>query len=52
MSDPPVELADLEQDRSRLYGDLSRVGDFRHGALHAVRRKGLPMINTLSFGAG
>ncbi len=39
MSGPPVELADLEQDRSRLYGDLSRVGDFRRGALHAVRRK-------------
>ena len=39
MSDPPVELGDLEQDRSRLYGDLSRVGDFRRGALHAVRRK-------------
>ena len=39
MSDPPVELADLEQDRSRLYSDLSKVGDFRRGALHAVRRK-------------
>lgn len=23
MSNPPVELADLEQDRSRLYGDFS-----------------------------
>ena len=49
MSDPPVELADLEQDRSRLYGDLSRVGDFRHGALHYKYAKpfleaGLPIF--------
>jgi hypothetical protein len=35
----PVDLAGLEQQRSQLYDDLSQVGDFRRGALNAVRRK-------------
>jgi hypothetical protein len=33
------DLAGLEARRARLYADLSRVGDFRRGALNAVRRK-------------
>ncbi|MGH3193250.1 MAG: DUF6788 family protein, partial [Streptosporangiaceae bacterium] len=33
------DLAGLEVRRARLYADLSRVGDFRRGALNAVRRK-------------
>jgi hypothetical protein len=33
------DLAGLEAERARLYGDLSQVGDFRRGALSAVRRK-------------
>ncbi|MGH9057934.1 MAG: DUF6788 family protein [Acidimicrobiales bacterium] len=39
MPDPPVDLTELEEERSRLYGDLSQVGDFRRGGLHAVRRR-------------
>jgi hypothetical protein len=37
----PVEpdLAGLEARRARLYADLGLVGDFRRGALNAVRRK-------------
>jgi hypothetical protein len=33
------DLVVLEAERARLYADLSRVGDFRRGALSAVRRK-------------
>src|ERR1017187_9875001 len=33
------DLAGLEAERARLYADLGRVGDFRRGALNAVRRK-------------
>jgi len=32
-------LAGLEAERARLYSVLSQVGDFRRGALNAVRRK-------------
>ena len=35
----PVDFPELEHQRSELYGDLSRVGDFRRGAINAVRRK-------------
>ncbi|MGH3158657.1 MAG: DUF6788 family protein [Streptosporangiaceae bacterium] len=38
MPDEP-DLAALEARRARLYADLSQVGDFRRGALNAVRRK-------------
>ena len=38
MPDEP-DLAGLEAQRARLYADLSQVGDFRRGALSAVRRK-------------
>src|ERR1035437_6812599 len=39
------DLAGLEAERARLYADLGRVGDFRRGALNAVRRKcGPPMV--------
>ena len=38
MPDEP-DLAGLEAERARLYADLSQVGDFRRGALGAVRRK-------------
>ena len=38
MPDEP-DLAGLEAERARLYADLGRVGDFRRGALNAVRRK-------------
>ncbi|MGO8885164.1 MAG: DUF6788 family protein [Streptosporangiaceae bacterium] len=38
MPDEP-DLAGLEAERARLYADLGRVGDFRRGALSAVRRK-------------
>jgi hypothetical protein len=38
MPDEP-DLTGLEAERARLYADLSRVGDFRRGALSAVRRK-------------
>jgi len=33
------DLAGLEAERARLYAGLSQVGDFRRGALNAVRRK-------------
>jgi uncharacterized protein DUF6788 len=33
------DLVGLEGERARLYDDLSQVGDFRRGALSAVRRK-------------
>jgi hypothetical protein len=33
------ELAALEAERARLYGELSNVGDFRRGTLSAVFRK-------------
>src|SRR5262249_44007970 len=33
------DLAGLEARRARLYADLGLVGDFRRGALNAVRRK-------------
>jgi hypothetical protein len=32
------DLAGLEARRARLYAGLSLVGDFRRGALNAVRR--------------
>ncbi len=38
MADGP-DLAGLEAERARLYGELSGVGDFRRGALSAVFRK-------------
>ena len=38
MPDQP-DLTALEAERARLYVDLSRVGDFRRGALSAVFRK-------------
>ena len=38
MPDEP-DLARLEARRAQLYADLSQVGDFRRGALNAVRRK-------------
>jgi hypothetical protein len=38
VADEP-DLAALEAERARLYADLSRVGDFRRGALSAVFRK-------------
>ena len=38
MPDEP-DLAGLESERARLYSVLSQVGDFRRGALNAVRRK-------------
>jgi hypothetical protein len=33
------DLVSLEAERARLYADLSRVGDFRRGALRAVFRR-------------
>jgi hypothetical protein len=39
MPDLPSDLAGLERLRGELYEQLSRVGDFRRGALNAVRRK-------------
>jgi len=33
------DLVGLEAERARLYSVLSQVGDFRRGALNAVRRK-------------
>lgn len=33
------ELARLEQQRARLYGELGGVGDFRRGSLNEVRRR-------------
>jgi hypothetical protein len=33
------DLAGLEAERARLYADLGQVGDFRRGALSAVRRR-------------
>jgi hypothetical protein len=33
------DMAGLEARRARLYADLGLVGDFRRGALNAVRRK-------------
>ena len=38
MADEP-DLAGLEAERARLYGELSGVGDFRRGTLSAVFRK-------------
>ena len=38
MPDDP-DLAGLEAERARLYASLGQVGDFRRGALNAVRRK-------------
>lgn len=35
----PGELPELERRRAELYQKLSRVGDFRPGALNEVRRK-------------
>jgi hypothetical protein len=39
MPDEPVDLAELERLRAELYQQLSEVGDFRRGSLHAVMRK-------------
>jgi hypothetical protein len=39
MPDLPSDLAGLERLRGELYDLMSRVGDFRRGALNAVRRK-------------
>lgn len=39
MPDEPGELPELERRRAELYQELSRVGDFRPGALNEVRRK-------------
>ena len=33
------DLPELEEQRTRLYADLSQVGDFRPGSLAAVRRR-------------
>ena len=33
------DLPELEEQRTRLYTDLSQVGDFRPGSLAAVRRR-------------
>jgi len=38
LSSPP-DLPELEAQRTRLYADLSQVGDFRPGRLAAVRRR-------------
>ncbi len=38
-SDLPSDLAGLERRRAGLYDLISQVGDFRRGALNAVRRK-------------
>jgi hypothetical protein len=39
MPDLPTDLPGLERRRAELYDQLARVGDFRRGALNAVRRK-------------
>lgn len=39
MPDLPSDLPGLERLRAELYEQMSRVGDFRRGALNAVRRK-------------
>ncbi|MGH9074719.1 MAG: DUF6788 family protein [Acidimicrobiales bacterium] len=45
------DLAELERQRAELYGELSRVGDFRRGGVHEVRRKcGKPNCARASLG--
>src|ERR1035437_4480445 len=39
MPDLPSDLPELERLRGELYDEMSQVGDFRRGALNAVRRK-------------
>jgi hypothetical protein len=39
MPDLPSDLPELERLRGELYDQMSQVGDFRRGALNAVRRK-------------
>lgn len=39
MPQEPLDLADLERQRSELYRQISEVGDFRRGSLNEVRRR-------------